>query len=92
MAKKQTVSKERRRTRSEIDRNYFFGDVLIKTGVAVAFAIAAIALYTPFSVKEAMQRHMYDYLSVMAAFGIVGVAAFFGGQHLRRVATHWDFD
>jgi hypothetical protein len=35
---------------------------------------------------------MYDYLAVMAAFAGVGAGAFLFGRHLRREATHWDFD
>lgn len=87
-----TKSTERRRSRGEIDRNYFFGDVLIKTGVAVAFAIIAIALYAPHTFRLAFKDRMYDYLSVIGVFAVIGLVAFFTGQHLRKVATHWDFD
>ncbi|MES1158336.1 MAG: hypothetical protein ABUL42_00425 [Terricaulis silvestris] len=92
MAKKHAQAHERRRTRAEIDRNYFLGDVLIKTGVASAFVIAAIVLYTPHSFQDALQRHMFDYLTVMGLFAAIGVLAIFTGYHLRRTATHWDFD
>lgn len=81
-----------RRSRSEIDRNYFFGDVFIKTGVAVAVAIGLIALYTPFTLRDAFSNHMYGYLTVMGVFGALGVGSLLLGRHLRHEATHWDYD
>lgn len=81
-----------RRSRAEIDRNYFFGDVFIKTGVAVGVAIGLIALYTPFTVREALADGMYAYLSVMGVFGALGLISLLSGRHLRRQATHWDYD
>jgi hypothetical protein len=81
-----------RRPRGEIDRNFFFGDVLIKTGTAVAVAILAIALYTPFSLREALVDGMFGYLTLMAVFGLAGLGSLLLGRHLRHEATHWDFD
>ena len=81
-----------RRPRNEIDRNYFFGDVLIKTGAAVGVALGLIALYTPFTLMDAINDGMTDYLAVMGGFGTLGLVAFLVGRHLRRNATHWDFD
>jgi len=91
MAKRKT-SKAHRRPRGEIDRNYFFGDVLIKTGVAVAVALAVIALYTPFTLRDAIDEGMYGYVTVMGVFAGLGVFAFIYGRHLRKEATHWEFD
>jgi hypothetical protein len=91
MAKRKTT-KAHRRPRGEIDRNYFFGDVLIKTGAAVAVALGAIALYTPFSLREAIDDGMYDYVTVMGVFAGLGMFAFIYGRHLRQEATHWEFD
>lgn len=90
--KRTAAPKRERRPRTEIDRNYFFGDVLIKTGAAVAIALAGIALYTPFTLWEAVNDGMYDYLWVMGIFGVIGLAALISGYHLRREATHWDLD
>jgi hypothetical protein len=87
-----TASKPQRRPRGEIDRNYFFGDVLIKTGVAVAVALGMIAIYTPFSLRDAIDDGMFDYVGVMGVFAGVGVFLFLYGRHLRKEATHWDFD
>jgi len=81
-----------RRPRGEIDRNYFLGDVFIKTGAAVAVAIGLISLLTPFTVVDALHEHMYDYLAVMVVFGLLGLGSFMLGRHLRSEATHWDFD
>lgn len=93
MAKhKASAPKAQRRPRAEIDRNYFFGDVLIKTGVAALVALGMIALFTPFTLMGAIEDGMYDYVAVMGGFAFVGLAAFFTGRHLRHEATHWDFD
>ena len=93
MAKRKAAApKPHRRPRAEIDRNYFFGDVLIKTGAATFVAIGLIALYTPVTLMGAIEDGMYDYLAVMGGFGSVGLASFLIGRHLRRNATHWDFD
>lgn len=84
--------KPERRPRGEIDRNYFFGDVLIKTGAALFVALGLIALYTPFTLMGAINDGMYDYLAVMGTFALIGVASYLTGRHLRHEATHWDFD
>lgn len=81
-----------RRSRGEIDRNYYFGDVLIKTGVALAVALALIAAATPATLASAIADGMYDYLGLMGGFGMVAACVFAFGRHLRREATHWDFD
>ncbi|MBY0565425.1 MAG: hypothetical protein K2P58_14740 [Hyphomonadaceae bacterium] len=85
-------AKPERRSRGEIDRNYFFGDVLIKTGAAVGAALLLVALYTPFTLRSAIEDGMYGYLMVVGAFALCGLLAFALGRHLRREATHWDFD
>jgi hypothetical protein len=94
MAKRKTTAakKPERRPRAEIDRNYFFGDVLMKTGWAVFFALALIALYTPFTLSDAIRERMYNYLTVMGLFAAIGFGAYLTGRHLRHEATHWDFD
>jgi hypothetical protein len=93
MAKrKASAQKPQRRPRAEIDRNYFYGDILIKTGVAAYVALGLIALYTPVTLMGAIQDGMYDYLAVMGTFAVIGAGVFFVGRHLRRQATHWDFD
>jgi len=91
MAKRKT-SKPHRRPRGEIDRNYFFGDVLIKTGVAVAVVLGFVVLFTPFTLRDAIDDGMYDYVAVMGSFAAMGLFAFLYGRHLRKEATHWEFD
>ena len=91
MAKRKS-SKPERRARGEIDRNYFFGDVLIKTGAAVAVALGIIALYTPFTLRDAIDGGMFEYVAVMGVFAGLGLFSFLYGRHLRREATHWEFD
>lgn len=90
--KRETQRKPQRRPRGEIDRNYYFGDVLIKTGTAMWVALGLIALSTPFTLMGAINDGMWDYLAVVGVFGVLGMAAFLVGRHLRREATHWDFD
>ena len=92
MAKRKTTHQPHRRPRSEIDRNYFFGDVFIKTGVAVAVALGMITLYTPFTIRDAVDDGMFDYLGVMGAFAAAGLFLFLYGRHLRKEATHWELD
>lgn len=90
--KRSTQQKAQRRPRAEIDRNYYFGDVLIKTGTAVAVVLLIVAMATPFSLMGAIRDGMWDYLAVVGTFGALGLAAFLTGRHLRHEATHWDFD
>jgi hypothetical protein len=90
--RKASTPKPQRRPRGEIDRNYFFGDVLIKTGAAMWVALALVGLYTPVTLMGAINDGAYDYLAVMGTFGCIGLALFIAGRHLRREATHWDFD
>jgi hypothetical protein len=93
MAKrKPSAPKAQRRPRAEIDRNYYFGDVLMRTGAAVAVALGLIALYTPFTIRDAITDGMYAYLTLMGVFAAIGIASYLTGYHLRREATQWDFD
>ncbi|MBL8538444.1 MAG: hypothetical protein JNM59_13640 [Hyphomonadaceae bacterium] len=87
-----SADRPQRRPRAEIDRNYFLGDVFMKTGAATGVALAMIAYYTPFSLEEAMENGMYAYLSVVGGFALIGVGFYLVGRHLRHEATHWDFD
>jgi len=88
----QAQTKPERRSRGEIDRNFFFGDVLIKTGAATMLALVAIAIYTPFTLSEVIAEGRYDYLGLLGAFASLGACFFLVGRHLRHEATHWDFD
>ncbi|MET0183290.1 MAG: hypothetical protein ABW199_10425 [Caulobacterales bacterium] len=93
MAKKRkTAVKPQRRSRDEIDRNYFFGDIFIKMGVGVALALGMIGLFTPFTLMDKIRDGAFDYVAVIVTFGAIGVASFVLGRHLRKEATHWDFD
>ncbi len=89
---KTTEKKPERRPRHEIDRNYFIGDILIKTGVAMAIVLATISLLTPFTLTDAINDGMFDYLGVMGVFAVLALASFLYGRFLRKQATHWDFD
>jgi hypothetical protein len=94
MAKrKATTSKPKlkQRPRAEIDRNYFFGDVLMRTGAATFVALALISAYTPFSWGQA-QHHGASFGTVVGIFAVIGVALYLYGRHLRREATHWEAD
>ncbi len=90
--RKAAAPKPKRRGRKEIDRNYFFGDVFIKTGVAVGVALGLVALATPLTLADYIRDGAYDYLALVGLFATIGMACFLYGRHLRREATHWDFD
>ena len=79
-----------RRSRPEIDRNYFFGDVFMQTAEAVGVAIVLIAAFTPFSAGRALAEGLYGYLVVLVLFGAAGLGLGLLGLHLRRCATHWE--
>ena len=87
-----TARKATRRPRAEIDRNYFLGDVFIKTGVAVTVATAVVIAYAPAYLSDALAAHQYAYPGVLAAFFAAGLGSFITGRHLRRNATQWDLD
>jgi hypothetical protein len=84
-------SKLKQRPRGEIDRNYFFGDVLRKTGAALWVALFLISAYTPFSWGQA-QHNSANFGTVVAIFAVIGVGLYLYGRHLRREATHWEAD
>lgn len=93
MAKRKAAQpKAQRRPRGEIDRNYFFGDVLIKTGVALFVALGLILATTPGLLHGALQHGTTPYFTVLGVFAVIGLATFLVGRHLRREATQWDFD
>lgn len=94
MAKRKAAAqpKAERRPRGEIDRNYFFGDVLIKTGVALYVALGLILATTPGLLHGTLRQGMTPYFSVLGVFAVIGLGTFLVGRHLRREATQWDFD
>lgn len=93
MAKRKAAAPKRtRRPRNEIDRNYFLGDVFIKTGVAATIAIAAVALYAPTYWLHEVNTHHFNYTFLLGAFVIFGLGSFLFGRHLRKEATQWEAD
>lgn len=93
MAKRKTTTqpKLKQRPRGEIDRNYFFGDVLRKSGGALFVALFLISAYTPFSWGQA-QHNGANFGTVVVIFAVIGVVLYLYGRHLRREATHWEAD
>jgi hypothetical protein len=93
MAKRKTSTKPKlkQRPRAEIDRNYFFGDVLRKTGAALWVVLFLISAYTPFSWGQA-QHHGASFGMIVGVFAVIGVGLYLYGGHLRREATHWEAD
>jgi len=93
MAKRKAAApKPQRRPRNEIDRNYFFGDVLIKTGVALYVALGLIVAVTPNLVSGTLSHGVTPYATLLGVFAVIGIIAFLVGRHLRSEATQWDFD
>lgn len=92
MAKRKAAAPKRKlRPRAEIDRNYFLGDVLRKTGASLWVALFLISAYTPFSWGQA-QHNSVNFGTVVAIFAVIGLALYLYGRHLRREATHWEAD
>src|SRR5262245_28430468 len=85
--KAQAAPKAERRPRGEIDRNYFFGDVFIKTGVALYAALALIAAATPGMLRGALSDGAQEYGAVMGVFAAIGLVMYLIGRHLRHEAT-----
>jgi hypothetical protein len=94
MAKRKAAAqpKPERRPRGEIDRNYFFGDVFMKTGVALYVALGLILATTPGLLRGTLQQGMRPYFTVLGVFALIGIAFYLVGRHLRQEATQWDFD
>ena len=90
--KAQAAPKAERRPRGEIDRNYFFGDVFIKTGAALYVALALIAVATPGMLRGTLSDGAQGYATVMGVFAAIGLVMYLIGRHLRREATQWDYD
>jgi hypothetical protein len=92
MAKRKAAAPQRKqRPRAEIDRNYFFGDVLMRTGVALFVALGLVFAYTPFSSGQA-QHNGANFGTLAGIFAVMGVGLYLYGRHLRREATHWEAD
>ena len=51
-----------------------------------------ITFYTPFTIRDAVDDGMFGYLAVMGVFAGVGLFLFLYGRHLRKEATHWEFE
>jgi hypothetical protein len=82
----------RRRSRAEIDRRFFFADILRKTGGAALVLLALIAAGTPLTVRETFSGGWTQYAAVMTGFGLIGVACMLAGRYLRRQTDHYDQD
>jgi hypothetical protein len=82
----------RRRSRGEIDRHYLFGDVMKRTGGALLILMALLALGTPFTLVDALDQGLWQYVVIVAVTVALGIVFFFGGRALQRTATHWDND
>jgi len=91
-SRRMSSSSTRRRSRGEIDRRYFFADILRKTGGAALVLVVLIAAGTPLTVREAFSGDWTQYVAVMVGFGLVGAALLLAGRALRRRTSHYDQD
>ena len=86
-----TAPKRKQRPRAEIDRNYFFADVLRRTGAAVFIVLILLLADAPFSFGEATHNGV-NFGTVLGIFAATGLGLYLYGRHLRREATHWEAD
>ncbi|MBL8559852.1 MAG: hypothetical protein JNM47_14105 [Hyphomonadaceae bacterium] len=76
-----------RKSKSSVDMQFVWGDTLIKTGVAVVWLVAAIGLYTPFTLREAMQQNMTGYIIMIAGLLLFAFGLWQWGRKVREQAT-----
>lgn len=76
-----------KRSKASVDMQFVWGDTLIKTGVAVVWLVAAIGLYTPFSLGEAMAQNMTGYMAMIAGLLLFAFGLWQWGRKVRELAT-----
>lgn len=70
-----------------VDMQFLFGDTLIKTGAALVWLVAAIGLYTPFSLRDALRENMTGYLGMIAGMLLFALGLWQWGRKVREQAT-----
>jgi len=70
-----------------VDMQFLFGDTLIKTGAALVWLVAAIGIYTPVSLREALRENMIGYLGMIAGMLLIALGLWQWGRKVREQAT-----
>lgn len=78
------------KAREEIDRRYFFGDTLIKTGGALGVFIACLVALTGLRLDAVPEAARVPYGIVLALAAIAAVALAVTGRRLRKSASALD--
>ena len=76
-----------KRSKSSVDFQYLLGDTLIKTGAALVWLVILIGLYTPFTLREAVQDGMIGYVGMIGGMLLFAVGLWQWGRVVRREAT-----
>ncbi len=75
------------RSKSSVDFQFLFGDTLIKTGAALVWLVICIALYTPFTLHDALRENMVGYLGMIAGMLVLAAGLWQWGRKVREQAT-----
>lgn len=76
-----------RRSKASIDFQYLLGDTLIKTGVALLWLVAAIGIYTPFTLGDAVREGMIGYVGMIGGMLLFAFGLWQWGRGIRAEAT-----
>lgn len=75
------------RSKMSVDFQFLFGDTLIKTGAALVWLVIAIALYTPFTLRDALRENMVGYLGMIGGMLVLALGLWQWGRKVREQAT-----
>lgn len=78
------------KARAEIDRRYFFGDTLIKTGGALGAFIACLVALTGLRLDAVPETARVPYGLVLGLAAIAAVALAITGRRMRKSASALD--
>jgi hypothetical protein len=76
-----------KRSKASVDFQYLLGDTLIKTGAALVCLVALIGLYTPFTLREAVEEGMIGYIGMIGGMLLFAFGLWQWGRVVRREAT-----
>ncbi|MBU6372857.1 MAG: hypothetical protein KJS97_09020 [Alphaproteobacteria bacterium] len=78
------------KARAEIDRRYFFGDTLIKTGEALGVFLLCLIGLTGLRFEAVPEAARVPYGLVLVLAAVAAFALAFAGRRMRRSASSLD--